>query len=289
MLGGPPVAAETESTCVSCHEEEEADVPDVVSMGKDDLRLSFQVSLPVREWRASVHATHDVSCDACHGGDPHAQDADESMSEDAGFLENPSWNEMSAFCGTCHEEIAVSFDGGVFGAGMDQGLRVPTCETCHMPLGHRILEARPVEVLTAERCPDCVAVEDAQGVLAILKEVRARDGAVSARLRAVQARGIELADVEEQLARSRRDFARSVHGFDRAAIARASASALAEADAVDALLGPWEREGERRRAFGVALLGGLTLVLVALLAYQRALRPERASGRADGSRAGEGR
>ena len=71
----PGWGAEALDACVSCHAEEE----------------DSDLSTPVEEWRRSVHAEAEVSCDGCHGGNPHEEDEELSMDEgDAGFLGAPA-------------------------------------------------------------------------------------------------------------------------------------------------------------------------------------------------------
>ncbi len=269
-LGAPE--ASDESTCVSCHLEEEGDVTEAVVDAEGTLRVEFAFSAPTHEWRESIHAAHEVSCDGCHGGDPHEPDEDLSMSEEAGFLENPSWTEMGQFCGVCHEAAAASYAQGAFGRAMNEGVRVATCDTCHMADGHRIVAARPEELLAAERCGSCLRVADAQALVGRLAELRALHLALAGRVGAVEARGLELADVGEELARVRSSVTDAVHGFEPAAIRRAGDEARARYQELTVTTAAAEDQLASRLGVGLVLAAALALLFAALLFWDRMLR-----------------
>jgi hypothetical protein len=273
-VGAAPTGGDAESTCVSCHEQEEAGQPAArtVELG-EALRFEVVFATPVREWRESVHAVHEVSCDACHGGDPHEPDEELSMSEEAGFLENPAWTEMAGFCGVCHEGVAESFTAGRFGRLQDEGVRVATCDTCHMAEGHRIRAARPEELrLAAQRCASCPPVEEADALVAELHELRELDTRLRARAAAVEARGIELADVRAALSALRDEVSWSVHAFEPADLRAARADALERYDTLGEVTERYAREAEVRRAHGLVLLAALSLLFLALWAAERTRR-----------------
>jgi hypothetical protein len=243
-----PADWDGESTCVTCHE---VDVSDALS-------------LPVPEWSESVHAAHEVSCDACHGGDPRLEDADASMSEEAGFLDNPSWTEMADYCGVCHEAIAASYQNGRFGRAVEEGVRAATCATCHMQDGHRILAAVPAEIVTRESCPGCPGVADPERCVRMLEEVRAERASLLAGIAGVEARGIELSDFRRGVGQVHDAFERAVHEFDDESLDAARALAVAQYRGLGEQVAALDREADGRRRLGVALLGGLALLFAAL-------------------------
>ena len=230
--------------------------------------------LPVPEWRQSVHAEVEVSCDACHGGDPREEDADLSMSEQAGFLDGPAWTELADYCGVCHEAIAQSFDAGRFGRAMSRGQRVPTCATCHMANGHRILAAVPADLLTDERCPHCTAVEDPAGALETLARVREAELGVLALVAAVERKGIDLTDVRRESERVRDRWADAVHSFDRMRVIEGRSETMARLRDLATVADGFGREADDRRRFGLIALAALAVLLVALLRYRMLLANE---------------
>ena len=244
-----------DTTCVTCHTNEE----------DEELRL------PVTRWRKSVHSEHQVSCDACHGGDPHAEDADESMSEQAGFLENPSWREAAEFCGVCHEAIAEHFDAGRFGSAIAAGTRAASCLDCHMQDGHRIVGAGADDLRIGNSCRRCLPIEDAAGGRTRLAELAALESALLAGIARVERKGIVLADLvaEVELAHDRRVGV--VHAFDAVQLARGDRETREILAGIAPVAAAFEEEADRRRRYGVAVLASLTVLLAALTLYQRSL------------------
>jgi hypothetical protein len=245
-----------DSTCVTCHEVE----PDE------------ELAVPVPEWRESVHAKHFVSCDACHGGDPRVEDADESMSEEAGFLELPSWTEMADHCGACHEEIAETWTAGRFGRALAKG-RVATCTDCHMQDGHRIRDAAPEEMITRGSCPACPTTPDPEASLATILQVeRAKDALVEG-IDVVEQKGIDMTDFRLGAAQVHAAFARTVHEFADDSMRAAQALAVAQFTGLGEQVAALEVEADARRRLGVGLLGALALLFLALIGSLRNLRP----------------
>ena len=256
-----PAFAETdawqdEGTCVTCHEVEPSE--------------SLAISVP--EWRESIHAEHLVSCDACHGGDARLEDADDSMSEEAGFLDNPSWTEMADYCGVCHEAAAEHFTAGRFGRAIREGVRVATCATCHMQDGHRIVASVPEQIVTAQTCPGCPSVADADHWLHILRRTRAADETLLASIAAVEAQGIELADFRGRAGEARKALAGAVHEFDDARIDEAALVFAAEYEQLAEQVSGLQQEASARMRLGGGLIAALALLFVALLAMLRSLR-----------------
>lgn len=271
----PAAPSEDGSTCVSCHLEEEAGLTQGVVEAGSALRVEFEFSAPTHEWQDSVHAIHEVSCDGCHGGDPREPDEELSMSEEAGFLENPSWTEMGGFCGVCHEAVAASYARGAFGRAMDEGERVATCDTCHMADGHRIVPSRPEELLATDRCPSCLPVEEADALVRNLAELRALHAAVEMRVAGVEAKGLELADVADELVALRASIANAVHAFEPRAIRVVGAQTRVRYQQLDAKAEAAELQLVERRRSGLVLIGALALLFVALLFWDRLQRGAR--------------
>ena len=130
------VFAEAEiNTCLSCHLENDL-------MPKDYIM-------------EDIHQHSGLSCAGCHGGDPTAEDMDEAMSPENGYIGIPAYKEIPAFCGKCHSKIEfmriyqpriptdqedqyhTSLHGKKLLAG-DQG--VAQCSSCHT--SHGILPAK---------------------------------------------------------------------------------------------------------------------------------------------------
>jgi hypothetical protein len=74
-----------EDQCIICHQEIEL--------------------MPQDFHESDIHLQAGLSCAGCHGGDPKAEDMEESMSPKKGFIGIPSRLETPKFCGKCHSNI----------------------------------------------------------------------------------------------------------------------------------------------------------------------------------------
>ncbi len=151
--------APQESSCITCHLEELDD--------EDHIKL-------VQDFLKGAHAKRGLGCVDCHGGDPTAEDEDEAMDEDAGFIGSPEREDVPAFCARCHSdpEYMRGYDPNIStdqyakylisGHGKrltdSSDSKVAVCTSCHGV--HGILPAdnplSPVYVLNIPAtCSDC--------------------------------------------------------------------------------------------------------------------------------------
>jgi len=259
LVLGPaaPLHAEAvESSCVSCHAEEE----------------DAELSAPVEEWRRSVHAEANVSCDGCHGGDPQQQDADLSMDEEsAGFLGRPGRKQIISFCGGCHEQIAHGFQQSVMGLKSTEGERVATCTTCHMIHGHAIQHPNAHEILTEERCGECHEGARAVALRTALEHLDALIRSADARVAPIRG-AIDTSPLDEELRQAHQHAVVVAHTYNLARIqlvAERSAERLGRLDAeADAL----EAEVTHRRRIGIGVITFFTIACAGTLRLSYNLR-----------------
>ena len=235
FAANPAGASAQLDTCVSCHAElEEDELRDVVP-----------------EWRQSVHADHEVTCDACHGGDPREPDADLSMSEESGFLELPSWREMADHCGLCHEAVAAGFSAGAFGQELRAGQFVPTCDTCHMAHGHLIGRAVPQQLLLDGRCPQCRPVPEASALVELLTSRRRTEREARRTLGSVETDGISLGDLRSDLEALQRGRALALHEFSPDSLRSNLLQSTPELDQIRARLDDFAHRTQERRRYSL--------------------------------------
>ncbi|MGD8794881.1 MAG: cytochrome c3 family protein, partial [Anaerolineae bacterium] len=123
-----------ENTCIACH-----------------LELGGRHAAITEDWSNSIHAQRGVGCVSCHGGDPTKEDADESMSAEAGYLGPLPKERIPGLCGSCHTRVDLmrqydlstdQFDQywqSQHGQALLEGdNNVATCFDCHD--GHRVLK-----------------------------------------------------------------------------------------------------------------------------------------------------
>jgi hypothetical protein len=122
-----------ENTCITCH-----------------LELGGRHTAITDDWSESIHAERGVGCVSCHGGDPTASTAEESMSPEAGYLGPLPKERIPGLCASCHSRVELmrqfdlptdQFDQywqSQHGQALLEGdENVATCFDCHD--GHRTL------------------------------------------------------------------------------------------------------------------------------------------------------
>ncbi len=245
----PAVAAEVESSCVSCHADEEDE----------------ELAAPVEEWRHSVHAEAGVSCDGCHGGNPFEEDEELSMDEDeAGFLGSPSWREQGSFCGSCHGDIRDSYATSVMASVIEEGETVAVCTTCHMPEGHDIRPADTAEILTEDRCSECHDGQRAVALREVLVDLDAEIAHAEHGLEALRGR-IDTSSLDREVASLRQRAVVIAHTYDLERISQVADGARARLAGVDETTEALAAEStfRRRLGFGVVLTLSLTAAAAA--------------------------
>jgi hypothetical protein len=251
----PGWGAEALDACVSCHAEQE----------------DSDLSTPVEEWRRSVHAEAEVSCDGCHGGNPYEDDEELSMDEgDAGFLGAPGWADVSEFCGACHEEILDAYRQSVMGTIIEKGVKAAVCTTCHMHGGHAIAHADPREILTEARCGVCHEATRAIVLRDLLEETGGRIEAARAGLDGIS-RIIDVSRLDREVKEIRQRAVVIAHTYDRERIAEFAGVAHARLDAVASETLELEGEAVFRRRMGFGVVGALLLTLVGVVGLTRGL------------------
>ncbi len=147
------------SSCLECH----------LTLGGEHVDVAHQ-------WEGSVHATFDVTCADCHGGDPGADDLTAAKSPEAGYIGVPDRSAIPDLCGACHsdgERMAPyglpidqmrEYRESVHGQLLAQGdENVATCYDCHG--GHDVKDtADPTSSIHPRKlpatCAECHADEE---------------------------------------------------------------------------------------------------------------------------------
>lgn len=87
ILMTSPSYADAADSCVKCH-----------------LEFGGKLGLPVEQLSESIHGEAQLSCVDCHGGDPAADDMEEAMSRERGYVGVPDKADIPGFCGRCHSD-----------------------------------------------------------------------------------------------------------------------------------------------------------------------------------------
>jgi formate-dependent nitrite reductase cytochrome c552 subunit len=126
-------AAEGGNSCVHCHR---------TISGVNYLEHNFA------DWTQSVHAKAGVACEACHGGNPSAQDVQGAHKGLTPSMDKSSpvyFTRIPATCGTCHEAEYKAFRKSAHFQELERSGRGPNCVTCHGSMANHILSPRDLD------------------------------------------------------------------------------------------------------------------------------------------------
>ena len=99
-----------------------------------------------QKYAEDIHYARGLTCAACHGGDPTAEDMSEAMSSSRGYRGVPKRSEIPQLCARCHSDAAfmraynpslrtdqlAQYRTSVHGRRLGQGdTRVAVCIDCH--------------------------------------------------------------------------------------------------------------------------------------------------------------
>lgn len=139
LFGAPP-AFGAPSTCVSCH---------VASPGKPE------VAAHLAEWQESKHASRDVGCERCHGGDPEAAEprwAHRGVLHSSVPRSPVNRSNLPRTCAPCHAAQASAFSTSLHATLLElDDFRAPSCSTCHGSMTARV----PSPDVLEARCASC--------------------------------------------------------------------------------------------------------------------------------------
>ena len=139
------LAAETETSCVTCHSSQRFFV--------ENKKLYNYY----RDWLGSPHKEAGLSCFDCHGGDPAAaekSDAHRGMYPPSDPRSRVNYRNQVATCGgNCHGKEAEQFKASKhYRRLQDQNrLGVPSCSTCHRVMNRKPYYGEIVEI-TCQVC-----------------------------------------------------------------------------------------------------------------------------------------
>jgi len=130
------------------------------------------------DWEESLHASFNISCVNCHGGDVEAEDADRAHAGMVFTAANRS--EANYFslvlaegCGTCHPNEIAGFRASAHYRALKTGKHAADCATCHGAVGSHVLTPETITA-TCRRCHAADAPGTTVGVAQTLLEYTRR-------------------------------------------------------------------------------------------------------------------
>ncbi len=182
------------SACIECHASEV-------------MRPEF-LNIP-KEWKMSLHYENNVSCHACHGGDP--EDASMAMSPQRGFIGAPKYTAVPQFCGKCHIGILKNYLESGHGKALKATGSGPNCVTCH---GSHNIQKATIDIINEQRCTQCHSYERAKIMkqALFLTEKKIRD--IENDIKKLRAGGVFTEDEEKTLFSTHAEFRTLFHTVD---------------------------------------------------------------------------
>ena len=152
-----------ENSCVHCHSQ---------------LPGSSFVGLKSHSWTGSIHQKHGVTCDKCHGGNPHAVEEKEAHAGVLGSSDPKSavyYKNIPSTCGKCHGAEFYKFTQSLHYKMLESTGKGPACVTCHGSMVTSVLTPDTVAAV-CEQCHNGrmgifpYVPQKAKAVLLLLKE-----------------------------------------------------------------------------------------------------------------------
>lgn len=253
-VGGLPVNAwaafeePLTNSCITCHK----DLP--------DQRLSGPVGL----WASSVHAEVGNTCDGCHGGDPNDATV-QAMADGKQFYLGPKENEVTGFCGKCHQELSEYFKESAHWATGTQN-----CIQCH---GTHTVQRISIEIIDEDKCGSCHDTQSADKLKAVLLGLHDRFGASKEKIKTI--RGLPTEPLEknlDQVWRQLREVRMVSHTFDMTRIAKKAEAVQTHMETLEAEIARLEDMERERRWLGFGLIALFAALSLATYLYNRTIK-----------------
>ncbi len=244
----PAEAAFQESftnSCITCHR----DLPDE------------RLSRPVMLWASSVHAEVGNTCDGCHGGDPN-DPKETAMSDGKRFYLGPKEEEVTGFCGKCHQELSEYFQQSAHWATGTQN-----CIQCH---GTHTIQRISIEIIDPEKCGTCHEYESADKLKGVLLNLH--DRFEDSKEKILQIQGLPTQPLENELDRvwnQLRQVRRVSHTFDMTRIENGAEEVQALMQTMESEIARLEGMGLERKFLGLGLIALFTALAITTWLYNR--------------------
>jgi len=234
------------NSCITCHR---------------DLKIE-RLSRPVALWASSVHAEVGNTCDGCHGGDPN-DPTEKSMSDGKQFYLGPKEEEITGFCGKCHQELSEYFKQSVHWATGTQN-----CIQCH---GTHTIQRISLEIINPEKCSSCHEYESADKLRTVLLGLHDRFGGSKEKIKNIK--GLPTQPLENELDKvwsQLRQVRMVSHTFDMTRIKKKAEEVQALMTTMETEIARLEGIEKERKFLGWGLIALFAALSIATFVYNRA-------------------
>ena len=231
--------------CITCHR---------------DLAVE-RLSRPVTLWGSSVHAEVGNTCDGCHGGDPN-DPTEKAMADGKRFYLGPKEEEVTGFCGKCHQELS-----GYFKESAHWATGTQNCIQCH---GTHTVQRISIEIIDPKKCGTCHDYASADKLKAVLLSLHDRFGASKEKIKEIQ--GLPTQPLEKELGKvwNRLRQVRMVsHTFDMTRIEKKAEEVKVLMAAMETEIARLEGMEQDRKLLGLGLVALFIALSIATYMYNR--------------------
>lgn len=229
------------NSCIDCHS------------ASPDKRLSQPFVL----WSKSVHAQVGNTCDGCHGGNPR-DSSENAMSKENRFYGVPQREQITSFCGKCHQELSKDFKKSIH---WQTGAR--NCVDCH---GSHTIQRISLEIINEDKCGECHGYAKPEKLKQVLSSLHDRFHAAKDKVKLIA--GFPTAPVEKDLDKAwkkLRQVRMVSHTFDVPRVQAEAKPVLALIAKTDSKIDRLVKRGEDRRDWGYVVI--FVFLFLALLTY----------------------
>ncbi|MCF6191999.1 MAG: cytochrome c3 family protein [Candidatus Hydrothermae bacterium] len=248
VLTAGPLHAEVKNTCVTCHEEQKDEDPDLAA--------------PVFDWQTSIHFENGISCSDCHGGNPRAEDEDVAMSEEAGFVGAPDPQEVPDFCGKCHSAVRDNYMQSAHADALMEDESGPSCVDCHT--AHKQQKAT-LDLINEDLCSQCHDYDQAAKLKEAMRSMDQDLTLMDHRVERLFREGLDVESEQKALFALRNRAHRLTHVLDLDRILSELGAVRADLGALDKRVQKGEHIVQSRRRLGMVMI--LFFLIGALLAW----------------------
>lgn len=217
----------------------------------------------VDEWRKSWHASNDIGCHDCHGGDP----ADPSLAmshQQRGFRGAPDARQVPELCGACHVGILENYAVSGHGRTLRAGGKGPNCVVCH---GSHNIQRANIDIISEQRCGRCHTYERAHDMKQALFLVEKKLGGIEDGINALKRAGIYPEEAQRALFSTQAEFRTLFHTVDVNLVKERTAGYIRSLDGIEReIAGTFDELRSRKNFSGFLMLlfSGIGVVVLLL-------------------------
>ena len=240
-----------EDSCVSCHQ----------------LQPDARLWKPVTDACDSVHRSHGVGCQDCHGGDPTKSDPVGAMRGSGRFVgAPPQIGYKSEICGRCHDQPFAQWS-------TSKHAGVASCTACH---NHHEVRKASVDIISPFRCSSCHPYPSVNALKTYILQATTAAMSANEQVKRVTSAGMGGYTDAQAMERIFRLIDTMKHSTDQANL-KTTLTRVREDSQHTAIHAHWIETGYkyRRLAIKVWIVMGIIIALVAAYYINAAVRMRR--------------